>query len=438
MGARPTRAESTEADARTVLQFGCLAFDTSANRLSRDGVEVHLTPKAAAVLSHLLQRPDEIISKDEFLEAVWEGVHVREESLTQAISVIRHALGDSATSPEFIETVSGEGYRFVGNVSTVVDSAGSKKRGDSVRTDGRGNEALVAQDGQRAIGDARTDDKGAPALRREALAVAAIVVAAIGILAWFWPPAGKPEEADASSASNPGPGIRPLTSFPGYEEHPELSPDGRKVAFTMDAGDGPQLYVQLLSGEEPRPFAAARPGDPAWDPDSERIAYMRDPERSDDDVGPRGLEIRTITFLGTEDHPLFTTSITQSGLDWSPDGRFLAFSDRPGPGERPTIFLLEVETGTTHQVTVQEGTEATEDVSPSFSPDGRYLAFIRLRAAAGTVGYIHVQQLDEQGQPAGESERLASPVGFLHDLDWTADGSAIVYSGGGRPTTTRT
>ncbi len=103
--------------AGSALHFGPFAVDLAACRLTRDGVEVHLTPKAAAVLCQLLGRPGELISKDEFLEVVWEGVHVREESLTQAISVIRHALGDSAQNPQFIQTVSGEGYRFVGEVT---------------------------------------------------------------------------------------------------------------------------------------------------------------------------------------------------------------------------------------------------------------------------------------------------------------------------------
>ena len=106
------------ASGRETLYFGPFAFDIDACRLSRDGVELHLTPKAAAVLCHMLRNAGELITKDEFLEVVWEGVHVREESLTQAISVIRNTLGDSAQSPQFIQTVSGEGYRFIGEVST--------------------------------------------------------------------------------------------------------------------------------------------------------------------------------------------------------------------------------------------------------------------------------------------------------------------------------
>jgi DNA-binding winged helix-turn-helix (wHTH) protein/tetratricopeptide (TPR) repeat protein len=102
-----------------VVYFDPFAFDTTACRLSRDGVEIHLTPKAAAVLCYLLRKPGSLISKNEFLEVVWEGVHVREESLTQAISVIRQALGDSAQSPQFIQTISGEGYRFIGQVSSL-------------------------------------------------------------------------------------------------------------------------------------------------------------------------------------------------------------------------------------------------------------------------------------------------------------------------------
>jgi DNA-binding winged helix-turn-helix (wHTH) protein/Tol biopolymer transport system component len=105
-----------------VLEFGPFRFVVPTHRLYREGLEVHLTPKAAAVLGYLLQRRGEVISKDEFLDVIWEGVHVREESLTQGVSAIRHAIGDLSHSPEFIQTVPGKGYQFIGVVT-----AGSRR-----------------------------------------------------------------------------------------------------------------------------------------------------------------------------------------------------------------------------------------------------------------------------------------------------------------------
>jgi len=108
---------SAAPDPDGVVHFGPFRFVVSTRRLYREDVEIRLTPKAAAVLGYMLRRPDEVISKDEFLDAIWAGVHVRDESLTQSVSAIRRAIGDLTHSPEFIQTVSGKGYRFIGAVT---------------------------------------------------------------------------------------------------------------------------------------------------------------------------------------------------------------------------------------------------------------------------------------------------------------------------------
>lgn len=97
-----------------VLEFGEFRFVVSTCRLYHGDFEVHLRPKAAAVLRCLLLRPGEVVTKEEFLDTVWPDVRVREESLTQAISAIRRRLGDVSQKPDFIETVPGVGYRFIG------------------------------------------------------------------------------------------------------------------------------------------------------------------------------------------------------------------------------------------------------------------------------------------------------------------------------------
>jgi Tol biopolymer transport system component/DNA-binding winged helix-turn-helix (wHTH) protein len=404
------------ATGKETLYFGPFAFDIDACRLSREGVDLHLTPKAAAVLCHMLRNPGALITKDEFLEAVWEGVHVREESLTQAISVIRNTLGDSAQSPQFIQTVSGEGYRFIGEVSASPPGGRGSESADSAEESG--GIAFPKPATSATVSRTRKTWR----LTREVLASAAAVVIAMGIVAWLWrPPAEDPTTA---------PDFAPVTSYPGYENYPALSPDGRQVAFMWNDGDFQRLYVQFVSGSDPLLLAEANWGDPAWDPDGERIAYMRDYEPPPGEEVSPGLEIRTVTALGTDDRREALTSSTQTGLDWSPDGRFLAFSDRARPGERVNIFFLALETGARHQVTFHGPDEPTFARSPSFSPDGRQLAFIREEAASSGGGYVYIQSLDGEGKPVGEPQLLASPDGFLEDLDWTADGSAVVYSGG--------
>ena len=77
------------------IGFGPFAFDRRGELLRRDGVEVHLAPRAAAVLRELVEHPGEMVSKDDLLEAVWNGTPVTEDALTQAVSLIRQALEES-------------------------------------------------------------------------------------------------------------------------------------------------------------------------------------------------------------------------------------------------------------------------------------------------------------------------------------------------------
>ena len=79
--------------------------------LGRDGAHIELRPQSFTVLRRLADGAGELVSKDDLLEACWPGVIVTEDSLTQCISEIRRALGDSGRS--LIRTVARRGYRLV-------------------------------------------------------------------------------------------------------------------------------------------------------------------------------------------------------------------------------------------------------------------------------------------------------------------------------------
>ncbi|PYO28641.1 MAG: hypothetical protein DMD73_04910 [Gemmatimonadetes bacterium] len=77
---------------------------------------IHLTPKVFDTLVALVQNSGRLLPKRELLELIWPDSVVEENNLTQAISAIRKALGGSDHSPEYIETVPKQGYRFVAAV----------------------------------------------------------------------------------------------------------------------------------------------------------------------------------------------------------------------------------------------------------------------------------------------------------------------------------
>ena len=98
--------------AGNVLSFEDFTLDSDSGQLSRGGSSVALTPKAFAVLRHLVSNAGRLITKQELLDAVWPGVFVGDAVLKVTIREIRKALGDSSQAPRFIETAHRRGYRF--------------------------------------------------------------------------------------------------------------------------------------------------------------------------------------------------------------------------------------------------------------------------------------------------------------------------------------
>src|SRR5271166_6106680 len=81
-----------------------------------DDERILLTPKAFAVLRHLVEHAGRLVTQNELLEAVWPDTYVQPEILKYQIADIRRALGDRPKNPVFIETLARRGYQFVAKV----------------------------------------------------------------------------------------------------------------------------------------------------------------------------------------------------------------------------------------------------------------------------------------------------------------------------------
>jgi len=106
-----------------VLEFGSFRLDLSGRTLSRDGEMVSLPPKAIETLVLLAENQGKTMRKEELLEKVWPGTFVEEGSLSQNISILRKALGDSTDDQKWIRTVPKRGYCFVAPVRPVAELA---------------------------------------------------------------------------------------------------------------------------------------------------------------------------------------------------------------------------------------------------------------------------------------------------------------------------
>jgi DNA-binding response OmpR family regulator len=92
-----------------------LSFDRRAMRAWLQNEEITLTPKALALLEYLMTHPDELLSRERLLEVVWGWDYpVGTRAVDTRIAELRRALDDNPANPTYIETVPGQGYRFVG------------------------------------------------------------------------------------------------------------------------------------------------------------------------------------------------------------------------------------------------------------------------------------------------------------------------------------
>jgi len=102
-----------------VFRFGVFEADAARGELRKHGVRIKLHAQPFQVLVMLLEKPSELVTREEMRRRLWgEDTFVDfDHGLNSAVNKIRDALGDSASQPRYVETVSGKGYRFIAPVS---------------------------------------------------------------------------------------------------------------------------------------------------------------------------------------------------------------------------------------------------------------------------------------------------------------------------------
>jgi serine/threonine protein kinase/Tol biopolymer transport system component len=235
----------------------------------------------------------------------------------------------------------------------------------------------------------------------------------------------KPAESPLSSVD-----VVPLVAMQGKQSSPAFSPDGNQVAFAVTGGQqGPGVYTTLIGGEKPLRLTD-NPGDccPTWSPDGRQIAFVR---YSDSGVsgknagGKSGAErsFYVISALGGSEHKFYTGKLNNlwgcDGLDWSPDGNTIVFSEPSADKQRSQITLLSLADSTTRQMTSTHSQEY--DCGPAFSPDGLSVAFVR-RIVGSSFGDLFVLAL-----AGGDPRRLTSDNSG-GTFAWTPDGKELVFT----------
>jgi DNA-binding response OmpR family regulator len=102
------------------LSSGDVVLDRPAHRVFAASEELRLTPKAVALLEYMMTHPDELLTRDRLLDVVWGWDYpTGTRTVDTRIAELRRVLDDDPAQPRYIETVPGQGYRFVGGVEVV-------------------------------------------------------------------------------------------------------------------------------------------------------------------------------------------------------------------------------------------------------------------------------------------------------------------------------
>jgi DNA-binding winged helix-turn-helix (wHTH) protein len=103
-----------------ILRFGVFELDLNAGELRKSGIRLRLQGQPIQVLTLLLERAGEVVTREELRQTLWASDTFVDfdHSLNTAINKVREALGDSASSPRFVETLARRGYRFIAPVQT--------------------------------------------------------------------------------------------------------------------------------------------------------------------------------------------------------------------------------------------------------------------------------------------------------------------------------
>jgi len=369
-----------------IVRFGLFEADLQTGELRKNGVKVPLQGQPFQVCAILLSRSGELVSREELRQQVWPGDTFVDfdHALNTAITKIRLALGDEADNPRFVETLPRRGYRFI----APVDKPSSPT--PAILPPQKLLEGFTPK--ARWISGA---------------ALLLALLSAVGI--WRF-------ARNRAEASLPPLEVVPLAGLPGFESDPAFSPDGNQVAFGFEGEDKCGIYTVMIGGDKALRLTDGRAdGSPTWSPDGRRVAFYR---HIDD-----GNAIYVVPALGGTEQRLYAgrSSPWASGLDWSPDGKVLAFSEGQKDKNRAWIALLSLADSSTRRLTSPSGQEY--DSAPAFSPDGSTVAFVR-GIVAGAVSDLYVMPA-----AGGTPKRLTSDNTWIRgSLTWTPDGREIVFS----------
>jgi Tol biopolymer transport system component/DNA-binding winged helix-turn-helix (wHTH) protein len=398
-------------DRLAIVHFSVFEFNPRIGELRRRGFRVKFQGQPVQLLTLLLERPGEIVTREEMRARLWpEDTFVDfEHSLNTAIKKLRKTLGDSAARPRFIETCARQGYRFIASIQlmepsqTPATNSHLTSRNDHSETENTTQSAP-------AVAAAAIEPATVRSRRKTSwfLGVGILILAGLGLFAVL--------HRRSPSNFSPQWKLTLLTSGEDHPADPAISPDGKMLAYVADAGERQRrIFVRRVAGGRRLRLSLeenVREAEPVFSPDSERIAYTRF-------VAPFNVpEICITPALGGDVTPVISAARYPA---WSPDGSRLAFI-LERPGELQQLATATIEGGALHILLAGDSVYPFLRY-PSWSPDGRWIAVeLSMGGASGEIWLV-----PSQGGPPQRLESTRSGVSEHHPV-FSWDGQGVIYS----------
>jgi len=409
-----------ETSPMTRIRIGTCTVDPTRNLLERTDQSLKLEPRAMDVLVYLAKRPGEAVSADELLREVWAGRVFDDGIVYTKINQLRKALGDDPRAPRFIETIPKRGYRLI----AAVDLNGAAEAATAGANGTLSPASVVTTAAEPAALSERSPF--AKQGRRWLALGASLVIAIVAlILVTLWPLDDRPQLTVAGRMVN-------LTTEPGDETDPSLSPDGSRVAFVHASGAGRAgIYVMDIGSTQLMPLTPSSTGierSPRWSPVKPEIAFLRQRR-------PAVYDLIVVPALGGEERKLATVDIGFTYIEatpllaWTPDGRlvFNTVKDADAAVPEHALHVLSPSTGAIEELGVSAGAD-DYDTSPAFSADGRRMAFVRYHRQERQP-QLMVQDIGPGLKPLGAPQPvpIVPPIGIVRAPNWSRDGETLTF-----------
>lgn len=342
-------------------QFEEFELDVPKRQLRRDGMIVELKPKAFDLLLVLVENSGKLLSKDDLFRMVWENQFVEESNLTVNMSQIRKALGEKASQPRFITTVSGQGYRFVGEVRELGEET------DEFVIESQTIARVTVEDFE----DEKDKKTLAPPIQSNkksqtvlfGAGLALIILLALG--GYFWQSSRAQKAVSFSNIS-----MKRLTNL-GNINNAALSPDGKLYAYALHEKDGRQsLWLGHTNGGgeniQLRPPSEAVYLGINFAPDSNNLFY---------NISGNSLERNTIFRIGVfGGAPEKIYENVENYITFSPDGKQFAFVRNDRENRKSSLIAVETSGANEREIASRPLNLAFSTISAAWSPDGKQIA----------------------------------------------------------------